>query len=79
MDTLLELGVLDLNQKKFKDAQDVFRRAWEADPNNLRGLLGESRAYLMDNQPDKSVQLIETESKGRPANLSCSARSAMPK
>ena len=69
VDTLLELGVLDLNEKKFKDAQDVFRRAWEANPNNLRGLLGESRAYLMDNQPDKSVQLIETESKTRPANL----------
>jgi tetratricopeptide (TPR) repeat protein len=69
VDTLLELGVLDLNQKKFKDAQDVFRRAWEADPNNLRGLLGESRAYLLDNQPDKSVQLIEAESKARPANL----------
>ncbi len=69
VDTLLELGVLDLNQKKFKDAQDTFRRAWEADPNNLRGLLGESRAYLLDNQPDKSVQLVEAESKARPANL----------
>ncbi len=68
-DTLLELGVLDLNQKKFKDAEDVFRRAWESNPGNLRGLLGESRAYLMDNQPDKSVQLVETEAKSRPANL----------
>lgn len=69
VDTLLELGVLDLNQKKIKDAEELFRRAWEADPNNLRGLLGESRAYLLDNQPDKSVQLIEVESQKKPANL----------
>ena len=69
VDTLLELGVLDLNEKKNKDAQDVFRRAWEANPNNLRGLLGESRAYLMDNQPDKSVQLVAAEAQKRPANL----------
>jgi tetratricopeptide (TPR) repeat protein len=69
VDTLLELGVLDLNQKKLKDAQETFRLAYEADPNNLRGLLGESRAYLLDSQPDKSVQLVEAEAQKKPANL----------
>lgn len=69
VDSLLELGVLDLNQKKFKDAEDVFHRAWDANPNNIRGLLGESRAYLMDNQPDKSVELVQTEVTKRPQAL----------
>ena len=69
VDTLLELGVLDLNQKKIKDAEDLFHRAYEANPNNLRGLLGESRAYLLDGQPDKSVQLIAAEAQKKPANL----------
>lgn len=69
VDTLLELGVLDLNQKKFKDAEDVFHRAWDSNPNNIRGLLGESRAYLMDNQPDKSVELVQTEVTKRPEAL----------
>ena len=69
VETLLELGVLDLNQKKNKEAEEYFQRAWEADPNNLRGLLGESRAFLLDNQPEKSVQLIEAEAQKRPANL----------
>jgi len=57
-ETLLEIGVLDLNQKKTKDALDHFRRAYEAQPQNIRGLLGESKALLMDGQPDKSVDLI---------------------
>src|SRR5580698_1634534 len=69
VDTLLELGVLDLNQKKIKEAEELFQRAYEADPNNLRGLLGESRAYLLEGQQDKSVQLIEVESQKKPANL----------
>jgi tetratricopeptide (TPR) repeat protein len=69
VDTLLELGVLDLNQKKIKDAEEMFRRAYEANPNNLRGLLGESRAYLLDGQLDKSVQLVESEAQKKPANL----------
>ena len=69
VETLLELGVLDLNQHNYKEAEGFFQRAWEANNNNLRGLLGESRAYLLDNQPDKSVQLIATEAQKRPTNL----------
>jgi tetratricopeptide (TPR) repeat protein len=69
VETLLELGVLDLNQKKNKDAEDIFHRAYEANPNNLRGLLGESRALLLENQPDKSVQIVEAEAQKKPASL----------
>jgi tetratricopeptide (TPR) repeat protein len=68
-ETLLELGVLDLNEKKYKEALDLFRRAWEASPGNIRGLLGESRAYLLAGQPDKSVELIQSESTKAPDRL----------
>jgi tetratricopeptide (TPR) repeat protein len=68
-ETLLELGVLDLNEKKIKEAADLFHRAYAAQPGNLRGLLGESRALLLDNQADKSVQLISAELQKKPANL----------
>jgi tetratricopeptide (TPR) repeat protein len=68
-ETLLEMGVLDLSQKKVKEAEDLFHRAYQAQPNNLRGLLGESRALLMEGQRDKSVELVETEAKKTPANL----------
>ncbi len=66
VDILIELGVLDLNQKKNKEAIALFQRAWEAAPNNIRGLLGESRAYLLDGQAAKSVELIKTESEKYP-------------
>jgi tetratricopeptide (TPR) repeat protein len=69
VETLLELGVLDLNQRKNKDAEELFQRAYAVNPGNLRGLLGESRALLLDNQPDKSVQIVEAEALKRPANL----------
>jgi tetratricopeptide (TPR) repeat protein len=68
-ESLLELGVLDLTQKKVKDAEELFHRAYQAQPGNLRGLLGESRALLMDGQADKSVQLVETEAQKAPANV----------
>lgn len=68
VDTLLELGVLDMNERKNKDAVEMFRRARESQPANLRGLLGESMAYLRDGQTDKSVQLIQDEVQKQPQN-----------
>jgi tetratricopeptide (TPR) repeat protein len=69
VETLLELGVLNLAQKKNKEAIELFQRAAEADPNNLRGLLGESRALLLDGQTDKSVQLVLAEAQKHPEKL----------
>ncbi|HZL57353.1 MAG TPA: tetratricopeptide repeat protein, partial [Bryobacteraceae bacterium] len=66
---MLELGVLDLQQKKPKDAIDMFHKAYEANPGSVRALLGESRAYLADGQIDKSVQLIADESKKNPERV----------
>jgi tetratricopeptide (TPR) repeat protein len=67
VETLLELGVLDLTQKKTKDALDHFRRAYEAAPQNIRGLLGESKALLLDGQPEKSVDLIRQAAESKPS------------
>jgi tetratricopeptide (TPR) repeat protein len=66
VETLLELGVLDLNQKKNKDAQEHFARAYAAAPTNIRGLLGESKALLLDGQTDKSVEIVKTEAAKSP-------------
>jgi tetratricopeptide (TPR) repeat protein len=66
VETLLELGVLDLGEHKYKEAIDSFHRAWTAAPNNIRGLLGESKAYLLDGQAEKSVALIQTEVQKEP-------------
>ena len=69
VETMLELGVLDLNQKKNKDAIDLFRKAYEIDPSNIRGLLGEAKALLLDGQPEKSVELIRIESQKHPERM----------
>jgi len=67
VETLLELGVLDLNQKKTKDALDHFQRAYKAAPQNIRGLLGESKALLLDGQADKSVAVIKEAAQAKPS------------
>jgi tetratricopeptide (TPR) repeat protein len=68
-DALLQIAVLDLTQKKTKDAIDHFQKAYAAAPGNIRGLLGMSRAYLTDNQPDKSIEVIKTEAQKYPDRM----------
>jgi len=69
VEALLELAVLDMNEKKNKEAIDLFQRAYAAAPGNLRGLLGESKAYLVDGQIDKSVEVIAVEVQKHPERL----------
>lgn len=66
---MLELGVLDLQEKKTKDAIEIFHRAYVTNPNSVRALLGESRAYLADGQVQKSVQIIQDEVSRNPERL----------
>ena len=65
-DTLLELGVLDLLQKRFKEAEEPFRRAYSVDPSNVRGLLGLAEIHFQQQEPDKAVQVIADEVKKQP-------------
>jgi len=67
VESLLEIGILDLNQRKTKDALEHFRRAYDAAPQNIRGLLGESRALLMDGQAEKSVELVRQAAQKTPS------------
>jgi tetratricopeptide (TPR) repeat protein len=60
-DTLLEMGVLNLMEKKYSEAVDYFKRGYEADPANSRGLLGEAEGYLLMNRPDQALAVIQTE------------------
>jgi tetratricopeptide (TPR) repeat protein len=57
-EALLELGMLNLNEKKYKDAEQNFAKAYVLQPTNLRGLLGESAALRLEGQTQKSVELI---------------------
>ncbi len=68
-ETLLEVGVLNLMEKKYQDAADVFRRAYDADPANARGLLGEAESLILLGKPAEAVKLVEAESLKYPKRL----------
>ncbi len=68
-DTLLEMGVLNLMENKYQAASDSFQQAYQSDPANTRGLLGEAEAFLLMRQPQRAVDLIAAEVKRFPNRL----------
>ena len=68
-ETLLEVGVLNLMEKKYQDAANSFRRAYDADPANQRGLLGEAESYLLMGKQAEALKVVSEESAKYPKRL----------
>ena len=64
---LLELGVLNLMEKKYPDAITAFRMAYDTDPSIAKGLLGEAEGYILMGKPDEAINVIRTEAARFPA------------
>jgi tetratricopeptide (TPR) repeat protein len=61
-DVLFQLGVVNLAENKYKEAEDAFRRSYELNPANSRGLMGMVETEMAQNHPDQAMQLLQTES-----------------
>lgn len=68
-DVFFQLGVVNLNERKFKDAEDAFRKSYQLNPANSRGLMGIVQIDLAQNKPDLALQLLRDESAKAPSRL----------
>ena len=60
-DTYYQLGRTALAEKKYKDAEDAFRRSYELNPASARGLMGVVEAEMSQNKPDAALKLLDDE------------------
>jgi tetratricopeptide (TPR) repeat protein len=60
-DVLFQLGIVNLAEDKYKEATDTFRRSYELNPANSRGLMGMVETEMAQHHPDQALQLLETE------------------
>lgn len=65
-DVLFQLGVVSLAQSKFKDAEDGFRRSYQLNPADTRGLMGVVESYMVQNRSEDALKLLQTESDKSP-------------
>ena len=65
-DVLFQLGVVNLAENKFKEAEDAFRRAYQLNPANSRGLMGIVETNMAQNKPDEALKILQAESDKAP-------------
>jgi tetratricopeptide (TPR) repeat protein len=68
-DVLFQLGVVNLAEGKYKDASDSFKRTYELNPANSRGLMGMVETDMAENKPDDAIKTLEAEAAKAPNRL----------
>jgi tetratricopeptide (TPR) repeat protein len=68
-DVLFQLGVVNLAENKFKEAEDAFRRAYQLNPANSRGLMGIVETNMAQNKTDEALKILQAESDKAPNRL----------
>src|SRR5439155_11467713 len=68
-DVLFQLGVVNLAENKFKEAEDAFRRAYQLNPANSRGLMGIIETNMAQNKTDEALKILQSESDKAPNRL----------
>jgi tetratricopeptide (TPR) repeat protein len=68
-DVYFQLGVLDLAQNKFKEAEGSFRKSYELNPANSRGLIGVVETDMAQNKTEDALALLQAEADKAPNRL----------
>jgi tetratricopeptide (TPR) repeat protein len=68
-DVHFQLGIVDLAEHKYKDAKDSFKRTYELNPTNSRGLTGMVETDMAEGKPDEAVKTLEAEAAKAPNRL----------
>jgi len=68
-DAQMQMGALDLGQKRYKEAEQRFSQVYKDHPADLRALMGIVETYAFQNQLDKAIQLLQGELAKYPARL----------
>lgn len=68
-DVFFQLGIVNLADSKFKDAEDNFRKSYNLNPANSRGLLGTVDTYLAQNKNEEALQILQNEVAKAPNRL----------
>lgn len=65
-DAYCQLGLLNLAERKYPEAEATFRRAYQLNPANTRGLMGMVETAIAQNKTDAALALLQAEAEKAP-------------
>ena len=60
-DAVFQLAMLNFNERKYKEAEDIFSKLYQGGSGDMRGLMGLTETYAAQNNYDKAIQLLKAE------------------
>lgn len=66
LDAQFQLGITYYLEKRFKEAEDVFRKMYQQAPNDPRGLIGLAETYGLQERFDQAIATLQDELKKTP-------------
>jgi tetratricopeptide (TPR) repeat protein len=67
-DVTFSLGMVDLHEGKYKEAEETFRKAYQQNVKDPRGLVGLVEALARQNKFDEAIQVLQQELAKDPKN-----------
>jgi tetratricopeptide (TPR) repeat protein len=68
-DIYYQLGLIDLAEKKYKEAESDFRHSFDLNPANSRGLMGIVETYFSEHRPDDAISMLQAEAAKAPKRV----------
>ena len=68
-EAMIQMGVVFAKQKKYKEAEDIFRKSYDLNPANSRGLMGLSEVIMAQSQPERAMKVLQSEIEKYPTRL----------
>jgi len=56
-----QLGLVELGDRKYKEAEEAFRKSYQLNPGDSRGLLGVVETYIGENKSEDAVSMLQAE------------------
>jgi tetratricopeptide (TPR) repeat protein len=66
-DVFFQLALVDMAETKYKDAETNFRRVYQLNPSNVRGLAGVAETFMVRNDADGALNVFQAEIAKAPA------------
>jgi tetratricopeptide (TPR) repeat protein len=76
-DVQLQIGQLNLRERKYKEAEAAYRRCYELYPAAMAGLRGVVETLMAQNKPDEALQVLQSEAARSPNRVDIRFESGM--
>lgn len=68
-DALFQMGVLASIEKNYKEAEEYYRRCYDLNPANARGLMAQVELIMGQKQNDRAIRILDDEIQKYPSRL----------